>query len=104
MSIPELELPYKQRLQTLSQAFAIRRTTLKWRTRRTRIRKLPFAELEHCKKHIIDDLHWRGIHRLLESNDVIFLEDTKNHGIMKRAMATMRYHVLKGRCLEYRAY
>jgi IS605 OrfB family transposase len=51
--------------------------------RRRRIHKKTFNKIENRKSNIIDELHWKVIHHLLDENDVIFYGDIKSHDIVK---------------------
>ena len=73
--------------------------------RRVRIRKRRLTSLEQRKSNIINEMHWSSINKLLKTHDVIFLEDTKSHDIVKdnknrkvnRSMMDMRFYTFKQR-------
>jgi IS605 OrfB family transposase len=77
---------------------------------RKRYRKRTILKYEHRLKHLVDDLHWRTIHTLLNDYDVLVYGDIKSHDIvtnganrhLNRIFNTLRFFDFKQR-LMYKA-
>ena len=47
-----------------------------------RVLKRKINKVEKRKAHLIDELHWKTVHKLLDNNDFIFYGDIKSHDIV----------------------
>ena len=70
--------------------------------------KKKITKIEKRKEHLIDELHWKSMNKLLENNDFIFYGDIKSHNIVKdgknRQLNTilnnLKFCKFKQRCVD----
>lgn len=94
-------LKLNERIDYLKKLKKINRRT----GRKVRIRKRRYTCLEQRKINIINEMHYKSIHSILKTHDVIFLEDIKSHNIVKnnkihevnRSMMDMKFYSFKQR-------
>jgi putative transposase len=78
------------------------------KNKRLRCRRRNINRLERRKENIIDELHWKTIHCILNENNLIFYGDFKSHGIVKdgknrhlnRRINDLKFHKFKTRLIE----
>ena len=59
------------------------RTRPRKQNERNRYRKRVLNKVEKRKENLVEELHWKTINNVLESNDFVFYGNIKSHGIVK---------------------
>jgi len=59
------------------------RTLATLKSRAKSFRKRAYMKRHQRKEHLVDELHWKTIHALLQRNDVLFYGDIQSHGIVR---------------------
>jgi IS605 OrfB family transposase len=75
-----------------------------------RLRKIAFLKREYKKEHLINELHWKTINDILNTNDVICYGNINSHNIVKnsnnkhlnRAANDLKFYKFRQK-LEYKA-
>ena len=75
-----------------------------------RIRKRKLWKIEKKKENLINEIHWKTIHAILECNDIIFYGDIQSHNIVRRKKNrnvnrntnNMKFYLFKQR-LQYKS-
>jgi putative transposase len=75
-----------------------------------RIRKRKLWKIEKQKENLINEIHWKTIHAILECNDIIFYGDIQSHNIVRRKKNrnvnrntnNMKFYLFKQR-LQYKS-
>ena len=67
----------RRRIQGVQRIFIKNRNSI-------RLRKCKLEKLQRRKENVINELHWKIIRSLLETNDILFYGDIKSHNIVRK--------------------